>query len=99
MNWVKYYAKSIAAFLFTVLANAVTDLINGSAPWPQTGAEWLRWAVTAVAAGGAAWAFPKGDKPGQVPATPQPPLAPSSGGIGTAKVDKSYRPPNDNPWL
>lgn len=54
----KVYAKSIAAFVAGVIANMVTDLVGGTAPWPQSGAEWLRYALTSFGAALAAYGVP-----------------------------------------
>jgi len=43
VDWLKEHAKTIAAFVATVLANALMDLINGARPWPQNGNEWLQY--------------------------------------------------------
>lgn len=58
MNWklVKEYAKTFAAFVAGVVGNAVVDLVNGSSPWPQTGGEWARYAVTCFGPAIAVWA-------------------------------------------
>lgn len=58
----KVYAKAIAAFIAGVLANMVSDLANGQAPWPQSAGEWLRYTLTSVGAGAAAYAVPNRPK-------------------------------------
>lgn len=98
MNFLKVNAKAVAAFLFGVFGNAVTDLVNGNAPWPQTGAEWLRWGVTTLGAGIGAWAFPNKitqkqlDKDPSVPPgvtlLPDIPRPPSE---GSGRTPWSYR--------
>jgi uncharacterized membrane protein YeaQ/YmgE (transglycosylase-associated protein family) len=55
VNLIKEYAKTFAAFVAGVVGNAVVALVNGSTPWPQTGAEWLQYAVTSVGAAVAVW--------------------------------------------
>lgn len=48
MNRIKQYAKAIAAFIGGVVLNSVVQLAEGQVPWPQTGAEWLRFALTSL---------------------------------------------------
>jgi len=50
MNLLKEWAKTIAAFVGTVLTNMIVSLVNGSSPWPQTSAEWIQYAVTSIGA-------------------------------------------------
>lgn len=57
-NTIKVYAKTIAAFVVTVLGNALVNLINGGAPWPQTGGQWLQYAITSVGAALAVYGTP-----------------------------------------
>lgn len=47
MNW-QHYWKAILAFIGAVATNAFTDLLQSSQPWPASGWEWLRWAVSIV---------------------------------------------------
>jgi hypothetical protein len=54
-KFIKEWAKTIAAFAATYAANAFYSLINGSAPWPQTKAEWQQYALTTIAAAVATW--------------------------------------------
>ncbi len=60
MNW-QHYWKSILAFLSLVATNASADLTLSSEPWPQTGAEWLRWTITTL--GGTWLVYQKGNAP------------------------------------
>jgi hypothetical protein len=46
---VKVYAKTIAVFIAGIVVNMVTDLIQGSKPWPQTGDEWLQYLLSSFA--------------------------------------------------
>lgn len=54
---IKVYAKAVAAFVAGVIANMATDLVNGTAPWPQTGAEWSRYLITSFGAAIGAYAI------------------------------------------
>jgi hypothetical protein len=45
----KVYAKTIAVFVAGIVVNMVTDLIQGSKPWPQTGDEWLQYLLSSFA--------------------------------------------------
>lgn len=47
MNW-QHYWKAILAFAGAVTTNAFTDLLQSGQPWPVSGWEWLRWAVSIV---------------------------------------------------
>jgi uncharacterized membrane protein YeaQ/YmgE (transglycosylase-associated protein family) len=58
MNQIKVYTKTFAAFIAGVIGNAVVNLINGATPWPQTGAQWVQFAVTSFGAAIAVWAAP-----------------------------------------
>jgi uncharacterized membrane protein YeaQ/YmgE (transglycosylase-associated protein family) len=58
VNFIKIYAKTVAAFIVGVIGNAVVNLINGATPWPQTGAQWVQFAVTSFGSAIAVWAFP-----------------------------------------
>lgn len=58
MNQLKVYGKALAAFVAGVVANMITNLVNGSAPWPQTGAQWLQFALTSFGAALAACVVP-----------------------------------------
>lgn len=55
---VKEWAKSIGAFLFAVVANLVTNLINGTTPWPQNSGQWTQLLVTSFGAAIGAWLLP-----------------------------------------
>lgn len=55
MNLIREYAKTIAAFFATYLANAFVSLVDGGTPWPQGKDEWLQYALTTVGAAVAAW--------------------------------------------
>ena len=44
----KPYAKAIVAFVLGVVTNMIADLLNGNAPWPQSGAEWVRYLISVV---------------------------------------------------
>lgn len=59
-NW-QHYWKGILAFLSLVATNAVTDLMQSGNPWPNTGGEWVRWAVTVF--GGTLLVYGKGNAP------------------------------------
>lgn len=50
MDQIKVYAKTLAAFVAGVVANAVVNLVNGETPWPQNSAQWVQWAVTTFGA-------------------------------------------------
>lgn len=45
-NQVKSYAKTIAAFVFGVVANMLVNLSTTGTVWPQTQAEWVQYVLT-----------------------------------------------------
>jgi hypothetical protein len=49
-RFLKEYAKTAAAFVVGVVGNMIVNLVNGGAPWPQTSAEWLQYALTSFGA-------------------------------------------------
>lgn len=59
-NW-QHVWKAILAFLSLVATNAVADLTASGKPWPETGAEWLRWIVSVV--GGTLLVYGKANAP------------------------------------
>lgn len=63
MNWPHYW-KSILAFLSLLATNASADLTLDSDPWPQTGAEWMRWLVTTAGGTWLVWVKRNAEKPG-----------------------------------
>lgn len=50
MNDWKVYAKTVGAFVATVVGNMAYDLSTGTHPWPTTWQEWLRYGFTSGAA-------------------------------------------------
>lgn len=54
-KWVREYAKTVAVFIGTYVANAVVSLLTGSAPWPQNKDEWIQYATTTIGASVATW--------------------------------------------
>jgi F0F1-type ATP synthase assembly protein I len=44
---VKEWAKTIAAFVLGVLVSIVTNLMNGTTPWPQTNKELIQLLIMA----------------------------------------------------
>lgn len=62
----KKYAKAIAAFIVTLLANMLTDLGSGKAPWPQDLHEWLRYLGTSIAITAVVFGVPNSQDKGQV---------------------------------
>lgn len=59
-NW-QHYWKAICAFAVLVATNAATDLTTSGTPWPATGGDWVRWAVSIV--GGTLVVYGKGNAP------------------------------------
>lgn len=53
----KEYAKTIGAFVAGVIANMISDLIEGRAPWPETPNDWLRYILTSLGAALGAFAL------------------------------------------
>lgn len=51
MEFLKQAAKAVVAFVLPILVNMVMDLVNGNAPFPQTGQEWLRYVLSSVVTG------------------------------------------------
>lgn len=47
MNW-QHYWKAILTFVGAVATNAFADLLQSGQPWPATGGEWVRWAVSII---------------------------------------------------
>ena len=45
-KFIKEWAKTIAAFVATVVTNMIVNLVNGGAVWPQTKAEWTQYVLT-----------------------------------------------------
>lgn len=75
-DW-QHYWKSICAFVVLVATNATTDLMQDGNPWPSTGAEWARWAVSIL--GGTLLVYGKRNldkKPVDVGADDNPPTIP-----------------------
>jgi hypothetical protein len=58
MNPIMVYGKAIAAFVVSVVGNMIVNLVNGTAPWPQTSAQWMQFAVTSFGAAIGAWLIP-----------------------------------------
>lgn len=58
MNLVKVYGKAVAAFVATVVGNMVVNLVNGVAPWPSTGGQWVQFVVTSFGTAIAVWIAP-----------------------------------------
>lgn len=56
LEFLKVNAKSIAAFVAGLLLNAITAVINGQVPWPQTLKEWGQYLGTSLVAGVMVWA-------------------------------------------
>ena len=50
MDFIKTHAKTLGAVVAGVIANMVLDIVEGRAPFPQSGQEWLRYAVTSFGA-------------------------------------------------
>lgn len=48
MNIIKVYAKTVVAFLVTLIGNMIVNLVNGNTPWPQNTAQWIQFLVTSV---------------------------------------------------
>jgi hypothetical protein len=46
----KEWAKTLAAFVAGVVTTMILNLVNGTAVWPRTGAEWLQYALTSFGA-------------------------------------------------
>jgi hypothetical protein len=49
MDKLSAYAKAAAAFVLTVIANLVSNLVNGTTPLPQNGGEWATLLITSTA--------------------------------------------------
>lgn len=49
-RYVKEYAKTVATFVVAVVGNMIVNLVNGSAPWPQTRDQWIQYVVTSFGA-------------------------------------------------
>jgi len=45
-NFIKAWAKTIAAFAAGVVANMIVNLVQGGTVWPQTRAEWIQYVLT-----------------------------------------------------
>jgi hypothetical protein len=58
VNQIKVCAKTFAAFFAAVVGNMVVNLVNGTAPWPQSSTQWVQFAVTSFGAAIATWATP-----------------------------------------
>jgi hypothetical protein len=84
---VKEWAKSIGAFVFGVGANLVTNLVNGTTPWPQTGAQWTQLLVTSFGAAIGAWLLPAKISDKQVEKDPT-----------VVRVPAPVVPDGDSPW-
>lgn len=98
MNLIKEHAKSIAAWVAGVVVTMIMNLVNGGSPWPETGAQWLQYALTSFGGAFAAWAFPNKITQKQIDKDPNV--------IGGVVVDdpKAVPPPSAgggyyrNPW-
>jgi hypothetical protein len=51
MDTIARYAKTVMAVVLPLLVNMVMDLVNGNHPWPQSGQEWLRYALSSIVVG------------------------------------------------
>lgn len=56
LEFLKVNAKAIAAFVAGLLLNAITAVINGQVPWPQSLKEWGQYLGTSLVAGVMVWA-------------------------------------------
>lgn len=62
--YLKYVIKSVLTFLGMVITNAAVDLMQSGKPWPETPADWLRWAVSILLVTWIVYQVPNGPKPG-----------------------------------
>jgi len=45
-KFIKEWAKTLTAFVATVVTNMIVSLVNGGTAWPQTKAEWTQYVLT-----------------------------------------------------
>ncbi len=94
VKFVKEHAKSVAAWIAGVVVTAVLNLVNGVSPWPQTGAQWLQYLLTAFGVAAAAWLFPNKITQKQLDKDPYV--------VGGTVVEEKQTPPPagdyTNPW-
>ena len=55
LEFIKVNAKGIAGFVAGLIINAITAVINGQVPWPQTLAAWGQYLSTSLLAGIMVW--------------------------------------------
>jgi hypothetical protein len=55
-------AKAVVAVVLPLLINMVMDLVNGTAPWPQSNQEWLRYVLSSVVIGLGVYGMPNTTK-------------------------------------